>query len=87
MLQGLIIGILGTVLGLILALASSWAIDYFGLLSLRGDVYIISRIPITLEPLDLTLIVVLSVLISFLATVYPSRQASRLTPVEAIRHE
>jgi lipoprotein-releasing system permease protein len=87
MLQGLIIGIAGTLLGMVVGLAASWAIDYFGLISLPGDVYIISRIPVTVSPLDLGLIVVLSILISFSATIYPSRQASRLTPVEAIRHE
>lgn len=87
MLQGLIIGIAGTLLGVVFGLASSWAIDYFGLISLPGDVYIISRIPVTISPLDLGLIVVLSILIAFSATIYPSRQASRLTPVEAIRHE
>jgi lipoprotein-releasing system permease protein len=87
MLQGLIIGVAGTVLGLAGGLSLSWAIDYFGLISLPGDVYIISRIPITLDPLDLALIAVLSVLISFTATLYPSRQAARLAPVEAIRHE
>lgn len=87
MLQGLIIGIAGTVLGLGGGLALSWAIDYFGLISLPGDVYLISEIPITLDALDLALIVVLSILISFTATIYPSRQAARMAPVEAIRHE
>jgi lipoprotein-releasing system permease protein len=87
MLQGLIIGIAGTMLGFAGGLALSWAIDYFGLISLPGDVYLISEIPITLDALDLALIVVLSVLISFTATIYPSRQAARLPPVEAIRHE
>ncbi len=87
MLQGLIIGVAGTVLGLGGGLALSWAIDYFGLISLPGDVYLISRIPITLDFLDLGLIVLASILISFTATIYPSRQAARLAPVEAIRHE
>ncbi len=87
MLQGLIIGVAGTVLGLVGGLALSWAIDYFGLISLPGDVYLISRIPITLDFLDLGLIVLASILISFTATIYPSRQAARLAPVEAIRHE
>lgn len=89
MLQGLIIGITGTALGVVVGLISNRFIDQSGLLSrfMPGDVYIITRIPITVSPLDLALIVVLSILISFTATIYPSRQASRLTPVEAIRHE
>ncbi len=87
MLQGLIIGVAGTLLGLIGGLTLAWAIDYFGLISLPGDVYLISQIPVILNPLDVTLIVVVSILISFTATIYPSRQAARLTPVEAIRHE
>ncbi|MGD8698466.1 MAG: lipoprotein-releasing ABC transporter permease subunit [Gemmatimonadales bacterium] len=89
MLQGLIIGITGTLLGVVVGLISNRFIDQSGLLSrfMPGDVYIITRIPITVSPFDLALIVVLSILISFTATIYPSRQASRLTPVEAIRHE
>lgn len=87
MLQGLIIGVAGTLLGLFGGVVLSWAIDYFGLISLPGDVYLISEIPITLSPLDVGLIVFLAVLISFAATIYPSRQAARLQPVEAIRHE
>ncbi len=87
MLQGLTIGVAGTALGVLGGLGLAWAIDYFGLISLPGDVYLISRIPITLNPLDLGLIAILSVLISFVATIYPSRQAAQLTPVEAIRHE
>lgn len=87
MLQGLIIGVAGTLLGLLGGLALAWAIDYFGLISLPGDVYLISQIPVILKPLDVTLIVVVSILISFTATIYPSLQAARLTPVEAIRHE
>jgi lipoprotein-releasing system permease protein len=87
MLQGLIIGVAGTLLGLFGGLALAWAIDYFGLISLPGDVYLISQIPVILNPLDVALIVVVSILISFTATIYPSRQAARLTPVEAIRHE
>lgn len=87
MLQGLIIGVTGTILGFAGALGLSWAIDYFGFNSLPGDVYLISEVPIILDPLDLTLILLLSILISFTATIYPSRQAARLPPVEAIRHE
>ncbi len=87
MLQGLIIGVAGTGLGVIGGLGLSWTIDHFGLISLPGDVYLIDRLPITLDPLDVALVAVLSILISFAATVYPSRQAAALMPVEAIRDE
>ncbi len=87
MLQGLAIGVAGTSMGMAGGVLLSWTIDHFGLISLPGDVYLIDRLPITLNPLDLVLIAVASVLISFVATIFPSRQASRLAPVEAIRHE
>ncbi|MFQ5931626.1 MAG: FtsX-like permease family protein, partial [Nitrospiraceae bacterium] len=87
MLQGLTIGVTGTLMGVAGGLLLSWTIDHFGLISLPGDVYLIDRLPITFNPLDLALIAVASVLISFVATIYPSRQASRLAPVDAIRHE
>ncbi len=87
MLQGLAIGVAGTSMGVAGGVLLSWTIDHFGLISLPGGVYLIDRLPITLNPLDLVLIAVASVLISFVATIFPSRQASRLAPVEAIRHE
>ena len=84
-LQGLTIGVVGTLLGalggilLIVLLDDRW--------TLPGDVYFISKLPLQLDVVDGVLIVVLSVLISLLATIYPARRASRLMPVEAIRHE
>lgn len=86
-LQGLTIGLLGTTLGALGGFGLVLAIDRFDLISLPPDVYFIDRLPVDLQPTDLLLIVVLSLLISFVATIYPSRQASRLLPVEAIRHE
>ena len=49
--------------------------------------YFIDRLPVDINPLDVATIVVASLLISLLATIYPSRQAAGYTPVEAIRHD
>ena len=85
--QGLAIGVVGTLLGTGLGLLLVWLLDTYQFIELPGDVYFLDTLPVALDPLDLTLIVILSVLVSFLATIYPARQASRLLPVEAIRHE
>jgi len=87
MLQGLAIGLIGALLGAIGGLALVWALDRYQLVKLPGDVYFIDTLPVALEPLDMALILAVSVVIAFAATIYPARQASRLQPVEAIRHE
>ena len=56
-------------------------------MTLPGDVYFIDTLPVALDPADLLTIVAVSIVIAFTATIYPAWQASRLMPVEAIRHE
>jgi lipoprotein-releasing system permease protein len=51
------------------------------------DVYQVSHLPFVVQPLDFAIVVVAAVVICFLATIYPSRQASRLDPVQALRYE
>ncbi len=87
MVQGLVIGLVGTTLGSGAGLGLVWLLDRYEFITLPGDVYFIDRLPVALDPLDLALIIVVSILIAFVATIYPARQASRLEPVEAIRHE
>ncbi len=87
MLQGLWIGVIGTTLGTLLGLAVSWVLDTFEIFEIPPDIYFVDKLPVALNPLDVILIVGASILVAFAATVYPSFQASRLEPVEAIRHE
>jgi lipoprotein-releasing system permease protein len=85
--QGLVIGVVGTGLGLVLGLAASVALDRYRLIALNPEVYFIDHLPVALQPLDVLLIVFASVGIAGVATLYPAVQAARLFPIEAIRHE
>lgn len=87
MAEGLIIGLMGTVIGFALGVNISLIFDHYHLIKLSGDVYYISYLPFKMRGLDLFLVGTVSVLISFLATIYPSWQASRLDPAEALRYE
>ncbi|MCY4400103.1 MAG: ABC transporter permease [Gemmatimonadetes bacterium] len=87
MLQGLWIGVIGTVAGLVLGLVLAVLIERYGLIPIPPDVYFVDRLPVSLSPWDVVWIAGVALLISALATIYPARQASGLEPVEAIRHE
>ncbi|HUF12251.1 MAG TPA: lipoprotein-releasing ABC transporter permease subunit [Longimicrobiales bacterium] len=87
MMQGLAIGLLGTLIGAPIGFLVVWLQDHYGLVELQPDVYFIDTLPVTLDPVDVLVIVGISVLIAFAATIYPARQASRLAPVESIRHD
>ncbi len=84
MIEGTAIGVAGTIGGLVTGLIACFVLDRVAL-ELPGDVYFIKTLPVLVHWQDLLLIGVSSVVICFLATVYPSWEASRLTPVEAIR--
>lgn len=87
MMQGLIIGIVGTTAGAVLGVSLSRVLDRFQLIRMPADVYQVSYLPFTVVPLDILLVVSMAVLICFLATIYPSRQAARLDPAQALRYE
>lgn len=86
-LQGITIGVIGTILGTLGGLGLVALLDRYQFIELPGDVYFVDTLPVALNPLDVVLIVLVSLVIAFTATIYPARQASRLLPVEAIRHE
>lgn len=85
--QGLVIGVVGTVFGLLIGFAAALALDRYQFIKLDPQVYFIDHLPVSTQPMDVVWIVLASVAIAAIATVYPSVQASRLFPIEAIRHE
>jgi lipoprotein-releasing system permease protein len=85
--QGLLIGIVGTVLGLLVGFGAALALDKYQFIKLDAQVYFIDHLPVSTQPTDVMWIVLASIAIAAIATVYPSVQASRLFPIEAIRHE
>ncbi len=85
--NGSVIGAAGTLLGVILGSGLCWALDKYQFIKLPGDVYYLTTLPVYMKWED-TLVIILSALVlSFVATIYPAWQASRLDPVEAIRYE
>ncbi|MCJ7507847.1 MAG: lipoprotein-releasing ABC transporter permease subunit [candidate division Zixibacteria bacterium] len=87
MFKGLIVGIIGTVLGSALGYLLCWVQKTFKVVSLPAEIYFINSLPIDMRVSDFTLVVVAALGITFLATIYPARQAAGLDPVEAIRYE
>ena len=87
MLQGLTIGLVGTVAGTILGVAISLIADRYRLLELKSDVYQIAWVPFKVQFFDVLTVVAAVMTVCLLATIYPSRQAGRLDPAEALRNQ
>ncbi len=85
--QGLIIGVAGTATGVGLGVSLARILDRYRLVTLPVDVYFIPYVPFHVRPVDVVLVALLAVAVSFLATLYPSWRASQLDPSEALRYE
>ncbi len=87
MVQGLLIGLVGTAVGATLGFGLSYVFDRYQLIRMPIDVYQVSHLPFTVLPRDFALVIGAAVVICFVATIHPSRQAARLDPAQALRYE
>jgi lipoprotein-releasing system permease protein len=87
MLQGTIIGLVGTVLGFVCGISISALLQKYQFIKLPSDVYYLDHLPVKLELLDLGLIGLAALFLCFVATIYPARQAARVQPAEVLRYE
>jgi lipoprotein-releasing system permease protein len=85
--QGVLIGVIGTVIGLVLGYAISYAGGHFHVIQLSPEVYSIDYVPFAPRIVDGAWVALFAVLVSFVATLYPSWSASRILPAEALRYE
>jgi lipoprotein-releasing system permease protein len=85
--QGVLIGVIGTAIGLVVGYAISWAGGHYHFISLSAEVYSIDYVPFAPRLVDGVIVAVVSIGISFIATIYPSWSAARILPAEALRYE
>jgi len=84
--EGFIIGAAGVAMGLLLGLLLCFIIWRYPIVELPADIYYLSRVPVSVELWDVISVMVMGVLLSLLATVYPALRAAKVNPVEAIHY-
>ena len=87
MFQGILVGVVGTAVGLLSGLGICYLLARYKFINLPADVYYISKLPVLVSYPDVTIVAVAAVVISFFATLYPAWYASRLNPVESFQYE
>ena len=85
--QGVLIGVIGTAIGLVLGYALSWIGGHYHLLSLAPEVYSIDYVPFAPRVADGVMVALVAVGVSLVATIYPSWSAAGILPAEALRYE
>lgn len=85
-LEGLYIGSAGVISGIVLALVLCWAITAFDIVQLPGDIYYLTKVPVSLQWSDILSVVLGSYFLCFLSALYPAYRASKVNPVDAIRY-
>ena len=84
--EGMLIGVVGTVLGILLGLFVCWALQRIDF-GIEFEVYRIDALPVSVRPIEFVIAAVGSLVVSFLATLYPAARAARVSPVEALRYD
>jgi lipoprotein-releasing system permease protein len=87
MLQGVLIGVVGSVIGLVVGYSLCYFANQYRWVRLDETVYSLSFVPFEPRPIDGLWIAAAAILVSFLATIYPARSATRVTPTEVLRYE
>ncbi|MCL4477272.1 MAG: lipoprotein-releasing ABC transporter permease subunit [Nitrospirae bacterium] len=87
MFQGFIIGLIGTIIGLVSGYALSYVLNTYQIIKLPPDIYYLSHLPVKMKLSDFLSVSLSAILISFLSTIYPAWQAAKLNPIEPLRYE
>mgnify|MGYP001105352280 FL=1 len=86
-LQGVIIGVVGTAVGAVAGYVIAVVMDHYRVIRMPPDAYQISYVPFVVDPIDFLVVVVSAVVVCLVATIYPSRHAGRVDPAEALRFQ
>jgi lipoprotein-releasing system permease protein len=87
MLQGVSIGVVGSAIGLVAGYSLAYLADHFRWIRLDAEIYSLSFVPFEPRPLDALWVAGIAIFVSFVATIYPARNATKIVPVEALRYE